>query len=113
MRADHAEQAEVEEAIARILQAERDAREAVGRCEAQAAARVAAAREQAAAIDARADRRIAALRARIDAAVDRRVAELDASDPKAGPATGHDPAADELFSRAAAAALRELTGAGQ
>jgi vacuolar-type H+-ATPase subunit H len=110
MRSDEAGTSEVEDAIATVLRAERDAEEAVERCRADCAAEVARAREGAAGIAARTERRITALNTRISSTIDRRVRELEAlseSDVR----NGEGDAAD--LDRAAAALVRELTGAAR
>lgn len=108
MRSDQTGNAEIEDAIATVLRAERDAEAAVERCKADCAAEVARARERAAEIAARAERRIAALNLRISSAVERRVRDLDALSAADVP-RDEDDAGD--LNRAAAALVRELTGA--
>jgi hypothetical protein len=81
-----AEDASVEQAIARVLETEAAARAEVARCEAEAAGRIDRAREAARAVGERAERRIGRIRERFEqqiaaevAALDREVADLDAS----------------------------------
>lgn len=68
-----------EEAINRVLEAERRAGERVAGCEAQAAAELGAARERARRIAERTDTRITRLRTRCEQIVAVRVAQLKAS----------------------------------
>jgi vacuolar-type H+-ATPase subunit H len=111
MQADRAQQAEVEQAIARVLQAEREAEDAVARCKLECAERVAASRERARNIQARAERRIAALREKSDAPIVQQIRELEgAAAPSLREAAG-DRASDELFIQAAVAVAHELAGA--
>lgn len=112
MRIDPAQRAEAEAAIARVLQAERDAEAAIARCKADCAAELARARQQAGEIAARAERRIAALNRRIAAAIERRILDLDAAAPVQ---TGSGGERDEsaVLRRAAEALVRELTGAAE
>jgi hypothetical protein len=110
MRSDQAGNAGIEDAIATVLRAERDAEAAVERCKADCAAEVARARQRAAQIAARTERRIAALNLRISSAIERRVRDLDA--PSVADASGSEDDDGDL-GRAAAALVRELTGAGR
>ena len=111
MRADYAQQAETEQAIALVLQTEREAEEAVARCKAECAELVAASRERAGKIHARAERRIAALREKLNARIKQQVREFDGAVAQASQECARDQASDELLSRAAGAVARELTGA--
>ena len=112
MRIDPAQLAEAESAIARVLQAERDAESAIARCKADCAADVAQAQKRAGEIAARAEHRIAALNRRIAAAIERRILELDAAAPVQTESGGER---DEsvVLRRAADALARELTGAAE
>jgi hypothetical protein len=109
MRSDQAGNAEMDDAVATVLRAEREAEAAVERCKADCAAEIARARERAAEIAARAEHRIAALNLRFSSAVERRVQELEALSAADVPGS-EDDGVD--LSRAAAALVRELTGAG-
>jgi vacuolar-type H+-ATPase subunit H len=111
MRANPAQQADVEQAIARILQAEREADEAVARCKVECAERAAASRERARKIQARAERRIAALRGKFSVPVSERIRDLDGAVAQPPREAARELASDELLSRAAGAVARELTGA--
>lgn len=112
MGADLTQPAGVEDAIARILGAEREARESVARCELECAQRLAAARDRAREIGARAERRSSALARRIDDNAERRVRELEQT-PATSPGARDAASADETLDRAAAALVRELTGVGE
>lgn len=100
------------EAINEVLEAERRAREAVGRCEADAASLVVAARERARRIQERTDGRISRMRTRCEREVAARVARLhgDAEAVRATP-PGEDARAGGL-SRALARLAARLTGGG-
>lgn len=113
MRADQIEDAEVEQAIGRVLQAEREAQETVARCKDECAERVTVAHRRAVEIAVRAERRIARLREAMGAAVETQIAEIgralepeQAGKPMADAGRGH-------LERAAAAVARELTGAAE
>lgn len=110
MRSDQAGNAKIEEPIAAVLRAEREAEAAVERCKADCVAEVARARQRAAGIAARAERRIAALNLRIGSAIERRIRDLDSA--SAADVPGLEDEAGDL-SRAAAALARELIGAGR
>jgi hypothetical protein len=111
VRIDPAQQAEAEAAIARVLQAERDAEAELARCKAECAAELARARQEAERIAARAERRIAVLNRRIAAAIEERIRELDAALPP-DTANAGGPEESAALERAADALARELTGAG-
>src|SRR5512137_2560525 len=94
----------VDDAIARVLAAERAARESVAAVERQCAARVDDARAAARAIDERAERRIRAARERFEANVAREVEDLQAqADSLAAPR-----APSEADARAVDAAVATL-----
>jgi len=112
MRIDPAQQAEGEAAIARVLQAERDADEEFARCKAECAAESARAREEAERITTRAERRIAMLNRRIAAAIEERILELDAALPPDTAGAGGQEESAALM-RAAEALARELIGASR
>ena len=110
MPAGQIEDAEVEQAIGRVLQAEREAQEAVARCKAECAQRVADAHRRAGETAVRAEQRIARLREAIGAAVERQIAEIGGA---VEPEQAGKPVADagrRHLERAAAAVARELTG---
>jgi hypothetical protein len=110
VRADPAQLAEDEAAIARVLQAEREAEEAIACCEAECADELARARRMAEDIAARAERRIALLTRRIAAAIEQQIVELESA--AIAEAHGGDNETAEL-ARAADALARELTGAAE
>jgi hypothetical protein len=112
MRIDPAQHAEAEAAIARVLQAEREAEGAIARCRADCAAEVAQARKRAGEIAARAERRIAALTRSIAAAIERRILDLDAAVP-VQTESGDERDESAALRRAAEALARELTGAAE
>ncbi len=111
MRANPDQQAEVERAIARVLQTEREADEAVARCKGECAELLAASRERARGIHTRAERRIAALREKFNVPVGEPVRKLEGDVPQPLQETAREFTSDELLSRAAVAVARELTGA--
>lgn len=96
-------------AIARVLQAEGEARDAVASCERDAQRLVQEARVRAQAISARADARIAAARAALAASVAAKIARLEAAgaalERNAG--DGGDP---DSLEAAVAALAADLTG---
>jgi len=107
----HAEEAQVDQAIARVLRAERDAQQAITHCQAECRELVAAAHRRAEAISAQAERRIATLREKIGVAIEQRIGELENT---AGPgplAQAEDDPLHERLRRAAAAVADELTEA--
>jgi hypothetical protein len=110
MRIDPAQQAEAEAAIARVLQAERDAEAEFARCKAECAAEVARARQEAERIAARTERRIALLNRRKAAAIEKRILELDAALPRDTAGAGGQEESAALMG-AAETLARELTGA--
>ena len=112
MRTDPARNAETEAAVARVLQAERDAEAAIVRCRADCAAEVARARQRAEEIAARAERRIAALNRKIAADIERRILELDATVP-VGAGSGNERDESAALNQAADSLARELIGAGR
>ena len=100
----------MDEAIARVVAAERDATAAVARAQAEADALLEQARSVARAVEARTERRIAAARARFEHHMVERVAALDAEAEALD--SDHAPNADDLTAveRAARAMAARLTG---
>lgn len=113
MRTSQVEEAEVEQAIARVLQAEREAQDAVTRCASECAELVAAAHRHAGEVGARTERRIARWRENMGRMVERRVGELDSAAEAALCAEASDDGASGRLERAAAAVARELIGAAK
>jgi hypothetical protein len=108
-RARELETLQVDEAMNRVLAAEREARQAVEASRAQAAAIVAAAEETAAAIGRRAERHIRTAHQIADRAVERALAELAATRPigsEPAPPTGEP----QRLGRPVAALADELVG---
>jgi hypothetical protein len=101
--------ASVDQAINRVLSAERDAREAVERCRAEAAAIHAAAAVRAGEIGRRTERRVKAAHLAADRAVERALKELLSAD---GGAVVHEAAAadDPRIDRAVEALADEIVG---
>lgn len=109
---DHAREQEilrVDEAMNRVLAAEREAREAVETCRGEAAAVLRRAEETAAAIGRRAERRVRAAHQIADAAVERALAALAGTRP-AGGETAPAAAQVEAVGRAVAALVEEIVG---
>ena len=100
----------VEQAIARVLDAERSARDSIAEAETEAAAIAERARASARAVGERALRRIVTIRARFEQRIGAEVAALDAA--AAGLASPHfvNEADGATVERAVAALAAELTG---
>lgn len=73
---DRSDEADAEQAINRVLEAEHQARDRVAHCQAQAEARLEAARERARRIAARTDARITSLRRQCEQQITEQVARL-------------------------------------
>ncbi len=103
---------DAEEAVARLLEAEAAARDALARSEAQAAARLEAARERARALLERSERRVAAASAAHRERIARELAQLRSEARGLGAAqAADDPRLDRLENAVARLAAR-MTGAG-
>lgn len=104
------ENALVEQAIARVIEAERAARIAVADAQREAAARIEEARTTARAIGERAERRVIAIRTRFERRIAAEVAAFD--EPARAPVSNDTLHADDRASlaRAVAALAAELTG---
>ena len=113
MQAIQNEEAEVELAIAHVLQAESEAQDAVTRCKAECAELIAEAHRQAGDIAARAERRSARLRERMGAAVEKRILEIGRPVEPEPVEKAVDDTGRERLERAAAAMARELIGAAR
>ena len=102
---------EVETAIARVLAAEREAREAITACEQEAEALRAAARDRAKRIAERAATRLAAIRTGMADKLARRLAAIDAEAVAPDPDAARDAAARARLDAAVERLADELTGA--
>jgi len=100
-------------AIAQVLEAEREALEAIARCEAEAATLVATAREAARRIAARADRRLAAARARLGERASARKGLLDAEIARLRAEPGTQPAERPRLEDAVRRLAAELVSGGE
>jgi vacuolar-type H+-ATPase subunit H len=101
----------VDDAINRVLMAEREAREAVEQCRGEAARILAAAEEAAREVSSRAEGRIQSVRGTADRAVERALAELRieaGGQPRGGDASREGGRLD----RAVDALIDEILGAG-
>jgi len=112
MEAHQAQEEHAERAIARVLEAERQAREAIARCAEERARLVSEAQAGALAIAARGERRIGALRARMAQATEQQIAALQrrpVDEESIGPAER----VTERLQRAVAAVADELAGGAE
>lgn len=99
-----------EAAMARVLAAERKAREALEQSRREAAHILHEARAASKAVSARAARRVGAVRAAMERRLAVRLAELDAHEREALAAGGLDPQARARLARAIERLAAELTG---
>jgi vacuolar-type H+-ATPase subunit H len=102
------DQAVAEAAIARVLQAEQDARVAIEQCERDAASLVADARRRSREVAERAEARIARLQARMSAAAARRLEAIEREAAALAADRSPDPALRSRIEGAVAALAAEL-----
>ncbi len=101
---------EAEEAIARVIESERSARQEVALCERQAAQLVAEARQRVAELHRRTGARIERLRERMALAAKRRLSELRAEQEDLALETRPDAATLERLDAAIALMVAEIAG---
>ncbi len=108
--------ASVDQAMNRILAAERDARLAVAECRAEAARRVAEAERRARALAGRSEAHIKAARRRADAAIERALGELAevplVAMPEGAPVPGSEGEVPPALAQAIEALVAEILGEG-
>ena len=110
------QQNDTEQAMSRVLEAERDAHAAVAECEARAAALIDAAQQQARRIHARTDARVSQVHAHCALALGQQVETLLRQEPHDSAGAAPDAAMRELLTAAItclAASLTDGTGADE